>query len=320
MAILKNRDDQELFVRVAWYYHKTGLTQEEIARRLGLSRARVIKILEMARREGIISTQVISPYCNCLEIERQLIEEWHLRDAFVVPKIDPVEINKNIGAAGAQYIERNLKDEDGVIGIGWGNTVAHMLKFLSLSINGSVSLVTLSGGISSYFRDTHLESHNPFSRFTNQFHVIPTPLMVSTPEICQAFLREKEVERIMRIAELADIAIVGIGGMSQDATFARLGYINPQDIEILSKEGAVGDIHGQYFNSEGVELDTFLQGKIIAIRLEKLKNMKQVIGVAGGEHKVESIKGALKGGFIHSLVTDERTARGLLDRSRGTNS
>ena len=47
-------------------------------------------------------------------------------------------------------------------------------------------------------------------------------------------------------------------------------------------------------------------------KLEKIKNMQHVIGIAGGGHKIEAIKGALLGGYIHSLITDERTAAGLL--------
>ena len=49
-----NRKGDELLVRVAWYYYKSEMTQEEIAVRLGINRARVIKILEQCRRDGII--------------------------------------------------------------------------------------------------------------------------------------------------------------------------------------------------------------------------------------------------------------------------
>jgi DNA-binding transcriptional regulator LsrR (DeoR family) len=43
--------------------------------------------------------------------------------------------------------------------------------------------------------------------------------------------------------------------------------------------------------------------------------MKHVVGVAGGSDKIEALKAALKGGFIHSLITDEMTARSLLSFS-----
>jgi lsr operon transcriptional repressor len=78
-----NRENYEFHIRVAWYYYKAGMTQEEIANRLGINRARVIKILDTARKEGIVSFHINSPYANCLELEKQLIQHWELRDAFI---------------------------------------------------------------------------------------------------------------------------------------------------------------------------------------------------------------------------------------------
>ena len=307
-----NRENHEFHVRVAWYYYKAGMTQEEIANRLGINRSRVIKILDRARREGIISIHVNSPYTNCLELEKQLTEHWKLRDALITPEVDHSMINTNVGAAGAQYIEMNLRRADTLIGFGWGNTVSLMLKHLSLKEPEEVSLVALSGGITAYFQNTYRDESNPLFKFNNRFHIIPTPLLVTSVETRRSILDEPEVARIIRIAELANIAVVGIGAMSPGATFASFGYVTPQELEILRKQGAVGDILGQFYDRDGQKLDVEYHHRLIAVRLEILKKMDHVIGMAGGEHKVDAIKGALRGGYIHSLITDERTALGLL--------
>jgi lsr operon transcriptional repressor len=307
------KQDHEFHVRVAWYYYKAGMTQEEIANRLGINRARVIKILETARRKGIISIHVKSLYTNCLESERQLIERWNLRDAFVTPEVDQSMISKNLGAAGAQYIEMNLKEIDTLIGISWGNTVSLLLKYLSLKTNERVSLVTLSGGIPSYFQYAFKDGPDPLSNFNNQIHIIPAPLLVTSVQTAQSILNEPEIDRIIRMAELANIAVVGIGSTSTDATFASFGYITPQELEILRKQGAVGDILGQFFDRNGNQLELPYHNRLIAVRIDKLKNMEHVIGIAGGEHKVDAIKGALNGRYIHSLITDEKTALRLLE-------
>lgn len=115
------------------------------------------------------------------------------------------------------------------------------------------------------------------------------------------------------MAELANIAVVGIGAVSADGTFASFGYITPQELEILRKQGAVGDILGQFYDRKGLKLDVEYHSRLIAVRLEKLKKMHHVIGIAGGAHKVDAIKGTLRGGYIHFLITDERTALKLLD-------
>jgi DNA-binding transcriptional regulator LsrR (DeoR family) len=74
-------------------------------------------------------------------------------------------------------------------------------------------------------------------------------------------------------------------------------------------------MHGEYFNAAGEPLELEHHHRLISIRLETLGNMKHVVGVAGGPDKIEALKGALKGRFIHSLITDEKTARSLLTSS-----
>ncbi len=60
-----------------------------------------------------------------------------------------------------------------------------------------------------------------------------------------------------------------------------------------------------------------LTGRAMAgtIRLETLRNMKHVVGVAGGKEKIYAIAAAIRGGIIHSLITDEMTAQYLLSES-----
>jgi lsr operon transcriptional repressor len=306
------KENHEFHIRVAWYYYKAGMTQEEIANRVGINRVRVIKILDKARREGLVSFHVNSPYANCLELEKQVSERWNLRDAFITPEIDQAMVNKSIGAACAQYIEMNLRNKDTLIGIGWGNTVSLMLRYLSLRTREGVSFITLSGGLPAYLQYAYKQDTNPLSKFNNRFHIIPSPLLVTSAETCRSIRHEPEIARVIHMAELANIAVVGIGAVSADATFASFGYITAHDLEILRKQGAVGDILGQFYDKYGKVLDVQYHKHLIAVKLEKLKNMQHVIGIAGGGHKIEAIKSALRGGYIHSLITDERTASGLL--------
>ena len=70
-------------------------------------------------------------------------------------------------------------------------------------------------------------------------------------------------------------------------------------------------MHGEYFNAEGQSLDIDHHYRLITIRLETLRKMKHVVGVAGGKEKIDAIAAALRGGIIHSLITDEVTAKSL---------
>jgi lsr operon transcriptional repressor len=310
--VRNHKEDYELQVRVAWYYYKTGLTQEEISKRLGITRARVIKILDAARRQGIITVHIKSPYTNCLQLESELKDKWQLRDAVVIPQVEPSEINRNLGAAGAQYLEMNLGEENFLIALSWGNTVSQVVKYLSLENARNVSLVTMSGGLPAYLHHAFQENSNPLYQFQGKMHLIPAPLMVSNAGTADSITKEPDVQRVMQMAELANIAIVGVGALSPEATVTRFGYITNGDLDILRQKGAVGDILAQFYDKNGELLDVDYHRRLISIHLQKLKKMQHVIGVAGGEYKVESIKAAMRGGYIQSLITDENTAASLL--------
>ena len=74
----------------------------------------------------------------------------------------------------------------------------------------------------------------------------------------------------------------------------------------------MGEIHGEHFDAEGKSLELEQHDRLIATRLSDLRKMKQVVGVAGGERKLEALRGTLRGNLISTLITDERTAQALL--------
>jgi len=53
---------------------------------------------------------------------------------------------------------------------------------------------------------------------------------------------------------------------------------------------------------------------VIGISIEGLKQIDTVVGIAGGDEKVNVIKGALNGQLIDVLITDNHTAKYLVDR------
>ena len=49
---------EETLVRIAWYYYKDGLTQAQIAERVGVSRASIGRHLVRARESGLVQIDI----------------------------------------------------------------------------------------------------------------------------------------------------------------------------------------------------------------------------------------------------------------------
>ena len=122
---------------------------------------------------------------------------------------------------------------------------------------------------------------------------------------------------MLTLACEVDQAVVGVGTPTLDATIVQLGYLSEDDIRILAEHNVVGDILGQFFDADGVVPDLPLHDRRIGIELADLKNIPKVVGVAGGAGKAEAILGALRGGFLDVLVTNEIAAPRLLELEAG---
>ena len=307
------QDQKKFAARASWYYYKTGMTQGEIAKRLGINRARVINILNEARKDGTVTFHISGEDSEMMDLEVQLKEKWDLRDVFLTPGVSNEELKNDLSMAGAQYLEMNLPSEESLIALGWGETISGITRNLGRVIPERTSFVTLCGGVMHYLSEhTPANVGTPLSGFLYPFHVIPTPLMVGSSELRNQLIQEPEVQHVMKMAKTADMALVGIGSLMPSTEFGHFGYKSKKELDLLKNRGVVGEIHGEYFNADGEQLDFEHHKRLITTHLETLSEMKHVVGVAGGKEKTEALKAAFKGGFIHSLITDEMTAKALL--------
>ena len=302
-------DIEQLTVRAAWYYYKANMTQEAIAKKLSLSRMKVVRLLEKAKQDGIVSVHVKSAINNCLQIEQELISAFHLDDAMVAPFDHSQEVNQIVAQAAAQYLEVRLKSSD-LLGIGWGDTISRMAGYFNLPDERQINVVTLSGGILSHDIGGRLSTV-----FKGRLYMINAPIMASTVELCDALKQEPVIKDALDMAKLANYSIVGIGVPDRNATIVKAGYLSDVDLQMITSQGAVGDLLGQFFDEHGEKLDLPFHKRLINLDIENLRSMNNVIVVAGGTHKVKAILAALKHRYFHTLITDEVTASELLSQA-----
>ena len=313
---------EELLLRVAWYYYKDELTQDEIARRLSVSRASVGRLLDRARRVGLVSITLNAEYLDAFELSGELRRTFGLAEALVVPdhEKEPADhhtLNARIGLGGAQFMSTHLRP-GGSLGVGWGETVSRVIAATNFGAVGPVNMVTLTGGVEGYL-PTILSSKGETGAESSEVTsatVIPTPIMASTPALAAALRDEPTVQQVLKQACDVEHALVGVGTPTADATIVHMGYLNPADVRGLRERGVVGDILGQFFDADGNVVELPIHDRRIGIELSDLMHIPKVVGVAGGLHKAQAILGALHGGFLDVLVTNELVAIRLLELER----
>jgi lsr operon transcriptional repressor len=282
---------EDLLLRVAWFYYKDELTQDEIARRLSVSRASVGRMLDRARKVGLVSINLNADHLNAFHHG----------------------LNARLGRGGAQYMSTHLRP-GGTLGIGWGETVSRVIASTNFGAVGPIHMTSLTGGVDAYlpaFLSSKGEGAAEGEMTTAT--VIPTPIVASTPELAAALKAEPAIQQVLKQACSVDQAIVGVGTPTADATIVEMGYLEAEEVRTLRDHAVVGDILGQFFDASGRVVKLPIHDRRIGIELADLAQIPKVVGVAGGLHKVEAILGALRGGFLDVLVTNELAALRLLE-------
>ena len=297
--------EEALVVKAAWYYYVENMTQQKISEKLGISRMRVIRLLEKAKQDGVIQFKISKERSHHLQIEQEVIKTWGLKDAFIIPDSpEPAGTNDSIAKAAAMYLSDRL-EPGAYLNIGYGDTPSRILNHLTTIIEQPVSMVSLTGGVSYYLQNNISSVNNA------KLYLYPTPLKLSSKDMRDAILNESGVQEIGRMVRLASMTIVGIGGMSEDATIITNGILNKNDFLYLSMQGAVGDLLTHFIDKDGNPIVSEIDDKLVSTSLDILKELDNVIGVAAGPNKTEAIRAVLKGGYIDVLITDEETAMKL---------
>jgi DNA-binding transcriptional regulator LsrR (DeoR family) len=300
--------EEELMVKASWYYFLEKRTQQQISGLLGISRMRVMRLLDKAKQNGIIKVSMREDNHHRTTLEKQIIEAYKLKDAFIVPALQGTsitEINDAIAEAAAMYIDSRIQP-DTFINIGYGDTMGKTLNILARNVKSHISCVSLTGGVSIYLPNTRSNIFNA------RLFLIPSPLLVSSKEMVSAIMAESSVSEIIRMVSLASFTIIGIGGMNDKATVLQTEVLSRNDFLYLKMQGAVGDILCHFFDKQGNIVASPLEDRLVTIPLDALKSLPNVTGVAAGKEKREAIKGALALGYIGILITDEDTAQWLI--------
>ena len=226
---------EELLLRVAWFYYKDELTQDEIAKRLSVSRASIGRMLDRARKVGLVSINLNADHLNAFEVSRQLRRTFGLAEALVVPDHASGEgsgsaLNARLGLGGAQFMSTHLRP-GGTLGVGWGDTVSRVIAATNFGAVGPVRMVSLTGGVDAYL-PAFLSSKGEGTAEGEMTSatVIPTPIVASTPELAAALKAEPSIQQVLKQACGVEQALVGVGTPTEDATIVQMGYLEADDV------------------------------------------------------------------------------------------
>lgn len=284
-------------------YYVDEWSQDQVAELLGTSRSNVSRLLETARREGIVRFVIDHPLQRHGALEAALGDRFALKEAVVVAGTESAL--DLVGRVGATTLLENLR---GTLAIGWGRSVEAVISHALADAPLDVEIVQVGGDLT---MAPAASGHELVRRLAQQLggrhRFLHAPALVGSEATATELLSDPHIGDALERARRADTALVGIG--IPGVGFAEKAVAD----SYTGRQTPAAVISARLVDAAGTELEGPLSRRVIAISLDDLRAIPQVIGVAAGAEKGAAIAAALRGRLIDTLVCDQSAAAAALD-------
>lgn len=305
----------DLAARAAWLYFEKSRTQDQIAAQLGVSRQIVQRLIALAQSERLMRFQLVHPMSDCIELAERLTQAFGLTYCEVaLNELGNVEDIPSVAVLAALYLENLLQEKTPLtLGIGNGKAMREVSRRLRQLNRPQHKCVSLMGNLTRDGRASHYDVVTWLSERVNaQCFPLPMPVVTNSTEE-REILQSQPGYRILRaLVDEAAVLMMGIGYWGAEASLYMDGFITVAERDQAIKRGAVGELLGTAIDAEGNIVDADYHPRLTSFGPSPSSTRPAII-VASGRQRAPAIEAAFKGRLANGLITDENTARLILN-------
>ncbi|MGC6767923.1 sugar-binding transcriptional regulator [Enterococcus sp. LJL128] len=310
-------DEEKLLMRIAEMYYQEDKNQSQIAKELNIHRTTISRLLKKSREEGIVQITINYDKSTSYSLEQELTQQFGLNKAVVVPVAADLTrqqkehiLGKAAGECFLSYLKNQLK-----IGFSWGHSLAAMAEEMPSRAFENILCVPMIGGPSGKLASEYHVNTIAYAvskKITGDALMIDSPAITETSELRDGLMNGSFNQELLQLWQELDIAVFGIGSPILSENDVWKGFYGEEVLKELETKGIAGDIVSRFFDKEGRQVRSNLDGRIIGISMEQLQNVPERIGIAESLEKAAGIRAALKGHLLTTLITTEETARKIV--------
>lgn len=312
---MNDTNEYKVLYKILRMYFMDNFNQREIAEKLNLSRIKVNRYINYARKNNLVEIHLNIPPQGNAPLELAIEQNFGLNECRIVAtSANPEATLKLMALELSTIFDRIIKKND-YLGVSWGTTIEAMAKYIRVKKKKDLKVIPITGGagIEGSGRFSNFVTKAIADQFDGMSYMINVPAVLDTKEARIIIEKDKQLKILFDLTKRISIVLVGIGDISTEMSLCKIGVLKKRDINYLTRKGAIGMVNMLCIDKNGNHLKNTIDERMINIFPEKLiKKARTSIGVAIGDKKVEVIRAALKGKIINTLITDENTAEKLM--------
>lgn len=307
-------DSRGLLAEIAELYYKDGLTQNEIALRIGVSRPTIVNYIKQARELGIVNIQISGSAYSGSSLSRELCTKYGLEDVYIArTSLDHEQTTaaRTVSRLGAMALSDLLQPGD-VVGVSWGETIQRAADEMPVRPVKNLSVCQVIGSMpSEAFHTPEACTIRIANRTGGVCTTLHTPAILSTVELANQLRNEPIVKRQLAKFKKLTKMFFSVGDSTKSTLVVACGMASTREWKEFREQGATAVLCGHFLDAQGVPLGGDYSERIIGIQPKELLNVPMRMLVAGGADKKDAVKAALAGGYATHLVTDDILAEQL---------
>ncbi len=306
---------QDLLTKVAAMYYLDCMSQEEIAKSLFLSRSTVSRMLKQAKDENVVSIKINFAPGRHGYYENKIQQLFDV-EAMVINTIGmpETEIKTSLCKCCAVWIDEKVKDNY-IIGTTRGSLLSTVAGYLTHDEGKHVSVVQLMGS-ESRSAASLLSAQDVVRQLAANYDGVPyfidAPLVFFNEKARNELMKVSSIHTTLTLAKQANLVLTTLPRIiPNNSEHIWKGFIDEATYDEVVKLGAVGCLFGRAFDINGRYLDVELNRSIVSADVEALKQ-KHIVAICYGSGSAKATLGAIRGGYIKTLVTDAECIEALL--------
>ncbi|GAB3464562.1 sugar-binding domain-containing protein [Streptomonospora sediminis] len=314
---LESGDDVAVQIAVARRYYHRDQSKVAIAKSFGLSRFQVARLLQDARRDGLVRIEIGAPGRRDRELAAALQDRLGLHKVVVVASApaSPHMAVEYVGRALAEELAAAVQAGN-VLGVAWSSTTVAMTD--ALPQLRPCSVVQLAGAI---YPPSGMPGSVEITRRLAQVaggdaHTIYAPLAVADADTAAGLRRQPEIADVLERGRALDLAVLSVGAWHPSASAVH-DLLSPEEQEEIAAAGVCGEISGRLFDAGGRIVAAPFHDRVIGVTAEELQSVGHLLVSSHGAFRAAATRAAVRAGLVHTLVVDSELASALLEQPEG---